>query len=88
MNYCLHFEAEAEHLEQVGHYETLRPGLGARYLDDFESTMARICDAPQRFRIEVQPGIRIASPATKVVVPRDESVRVGTLFGAFSGRLD
>lgn len=58
MNYQFHRAAQDEHLGNIGFYESLRAGLGARYLADFESIVARICEAPHRFRLERQPSIR------------------------------
>jgi hypothetical protein len=44
VKYQLHAGAAAEHLGRVRYYEGQRRGLGARYLEDFEQTMARICE--------------------------------------------
>lgn len=61
MNYEFHPEAEAEHLEAVAYYEERRPGLGAKYLAEFERVVARICASPQRYPIERAPDIRWVS---------------------------
>ena len=61
MNYAIHFAAEAEHLQHVGHYRAILPGLGERYLTDFEETLARICEAPHRPRLERPPNIRVVT---------------------------
>lgn len=47
--YRLHRAALTEHLDQVAFYESRLAGLGAEYLGEFESTMARICGNPQAF---------------------------------------
>ena len=58
MSYFFHEAARAEHLEHVAYYEDRQPGLGARYLAAFEAAMQRVCDAPQRYRVEHPPAIR------------------------------
>ena len=58
MSYYFHPAAEAEHLETVAYYESKRPGLGATYLAEFENVLVNICDAPQRYPIEIKPDIR------------------------------
>lgn len=58
MNYLFHPAAEAEHLESVAFYESYQPGLGSSYLAAFEAVMARIVEAPLRYRVERQPNIR------------------------------
>jgi len=35
-----------------------KPGLGATYLAEFENILAGICDAPQRYPIEIKPDIQ------------------------------
>jgi hypothetical protein len=35
MSYRFHRAAEAEHLEQIGYYDSRRPGLGARCREHF-----------------------------------------------------
>jgi hypothetical protein len=59
--YSFHPAARVEHLEHVGYYEQIRPGLGMQYLGDFDETMSRVCEAPYRFRVERAPNIRILS---------------------------
>jgi toxin ParE1/3/4 len=54
-----HAPAEAEHLDQVAYYEALQPGLGGRYLADFDDALARLTEAPERYRIERPPNLRI-----------------------------
>jgi plasmid stabilization system protein ParE len=61
VNYTLHLAAEAEHLQHAGYYRAIRPSLAAQYLADFESTVDRICEAPNRFRIERPPNLRVVS---------------------------
>jgi hypothetical protein len=42
----------------VRYYQRQRRGLGDKYLDDFDRTMARICEAPWRLKIARAPNIR------------------------------
>jgi toxin ParE1/3/4 len=58
MNYFFNPMARIEHLEHVAYYESKRKGLGRRYLDSFNAAMSKICQAPQRYRIEFPPNIR------------------------------
>ena len=58
MNYYFHPAAEAEHLESVAWLESKSAGLGARYLDEFESVMDTVCDAPHRHPVAMAPDIR------------------------------
>ncbi len=58
MTYQFHPEAEAEHLENIAYYEDRRAGLGARYLAEFESVLAQVCENPHSHRIEQAPDIR------------------------------
>ena len=58
MIFQFHPEAQAEHLETVAYYETRRAGLGASYLAEFESILELVCEAPTRYPIELNPGIR------------------------------
>ena len=60
MTYRFHPAAEAEHLETVAWYETRRAGLGAQYLAEFERTLEQVCENPNRYPIDRQPGIRRA----------------------------
>jgi plasmid stabilization system protein ParE len=55
-----HLHAEREHLARVDYYETQRAGLGAKYLDDFDATIAQVCEAPDRLKLVREPGIRRA----------------------------
>ena len=50
--------AEAEHLEAIAFYEERRPGLGALYLEEFESAMQVVVSDPRRFRVVREPDIR------------------------------
>jgi len=61
VKYAIHFAAEAEHLEHIGHYRAIRAGLGGKYLADFEETLDRICEAPHRSRLERPPNIRVVT---------------------------
>jgi len=58
VSYFFSAAARVEHLEQVAYYESRQPGLGARYLTAFDAAMVKVCDAPDRYRIEFPPGIR------------------------------
>jgi plasmid stabilization system protein ParE len=58
VSYFFSEAARVEHLEHVAFYEEQRPGLGARYLAAFEAAMAEVCAHPDRFRVELAPGIR------------------------------
>ena len=60
MSYFFHPAAEGEHLESVAFYESRLAGLGASYLAEFEKTMLRVCEAPQRYSVEKQPNVRRA----------------------------
>lgn len=59
MKVHFHAAAEAEHLDQIAYYESMQSGLGARYLEDFEDALARIVEAPGRYRIERAPDLRV-----------------------------
>lgn len=61
MRHGFHPAAEAEHLEQVAYYEAQQPGLGQRYLEQIEASIAGICEHPKLYRIERTPDIRRAS---------------------------
>lgn len=52
-----HPEAEAELIEAAQFYEHKLPGLGTAFLDEFDSAIAKIMDAPIRWRV-VQRDIR------------------------------
>ena len=58
MSYFFSEAARVEHLEHVAYYEERRAGLGARYLAAFDSAMTRVCEQPERYRVELPPGIR------------------------------
>ena len=58
MNYFFGEAALAEHLEHIAYYEEQRRGLGARYLAAFEASMVKVCANPERYRVELPPGIR------------------------------
>ncbi|ROZ62426.1 type II toxin-antitoxin system RelE/ParE family toxin [Ramlibacter sp. WS9] len=58
MSYFFADAARVEHLEHVAYYEEQRPGLGARYLAAFDVAMAKVCESPERYRVEHAPGIR------------------------------
>ena len=53
MSYFFGEAARVEHLEHVAYYEEQRPGLGARYLAAFETAMVKVCENPDRFRVEI-----------------------------------
>ena len=58
MSYFFTEAARDEHLEHVGYYESCQTGLGARYLLAFDAAMQAVCEAPERYRIELPPSIR------------------------------
>ena len=58
MNYFFSEAARVEHLEHVAYYEEQRSGLGARYLAAFDAAMTKVCENPDRYRVELVPGIR------------------------------
>ncbi|MBA3595616.1 MAG: type II toxin-antitoxin system RelE/ParE family toxin [Polaromonas sp.] len=58
MSDFFHESARVEHLEHVAYYEARQARLGARYLAAFEAAMVKICEAPDRYRVEFSPGIR------------------------------
>lgn len=58
MIYLFHPAAEADHLESIGYFESKCPGLGASYLAEFESIMAKVCESPQRYPVEKPPDVR------------------------------
>lgn len=58
MSYFFNELARVEHLEHVAYYESRQAGLGARYLAAFEAAMIKVCEAPDRYRVEIPPGIR------------------------------
>ena len=58
MTYFFGEAARAEHLEHVAYYEARKPGLGARYLVAFEAAMVKVCQNPDRYRVEFPPNIR------------------------------
>ena len=57
MRLIYHPDAEAELLEAVQFYERRVPGLGDRFLREFDAAIAAIQDAPDRWRV-VQAGVR------------------------------
>ncbi|MDX1250938.1 MAG: type II toxin-antitoxin system RelE/ParE family toxin [Gammaproteobacteria bacterium] len=58
MSYVFHPAAETEYLESIGYFESKCPGLGASYLAEFESTMAKVCESPHRYPVEKPLGVR------------------------------
>ncbi|MBN2580215.1 MAG: type II toxin-antitoxin system RelE/ParE family toxin [Pirellulales bacterium] len=44
-----HSEAEAELIQAADWYEQQRPGLGDEFLDEIDSALLRICQAPESF---------------------------------------
>jgi toxin ParE1/3/4 len=51
MHVIYHPDAEVELLEAAQFYEGRVPGLGDRFLDDYETAIATILGAPERWRI-------------------------------------
>ena len=58
MSYFFNAAARVEHLEHVAYYESRQPGLGARYLAAFDAAMLKVCEAPDRHKVEFPPDIR------------------------------
>ncbi len=58
MTYFFYPAAESELLEIVARYESKKPGLGAVYFAEFEKNMTYICEAPNRYPVELKPDIR------------------------------
>jgi toxin ParE1/3/4 len=58
VSYYLHPAAEKEYLEEIAYLESRSPGLGASLLIEFEQVLSDICEAPGRYRIEMEPDIR------------------------------
>lgn len=50
-NVVSHPEADCELEKATFYYERRSPGLGANFLDEFESTLRRILEAPERSRL-------------------------------------
>lgn len=50
MRYTFHPEARIEYLDAVAHYEERQAGLGGRFTIEIESSIARILEAPRRWR--------------------------------------
>lgn len=63
MSYFFNEAARVEHLEHVAYYESCQSGLGSRYLLTFDKAMDKVCQSPDRFRIEFPPDIRAPQPA-------------------------
>jgi len=60
MNYQFHPDAFDEHHDSVGFYQSRLPGLGADYIAEFESVMARVCLAPNMYPTIADPAIHRA----------------------------
>ncbi|PPD21455.1 MAG: hypothetical protein CTY22_06570 [Methylomonas sp.] len=58
MSYRFHPGAEHEHFEIIRFYESQQAGLGAVYLTEFETLMARVARMPEIYRIYRLPNIR------------------------------
>ena len=58
MSFFFSEAARVEHLEHVAYSEERKPGLGARYIAAFEAAMVKVCENPERYRIELSPDIR------------------------------
>ena len=58
MSYFFSEAARVEHLEHVAYYEACQIGLGARYLSAFDVAMGKVCESPDRYRVESPPDIR------------------------------
>ena len=64
MNYFFHPAAEAELLESVGYYESKVPGLGAAFLEEFDTIATLVGESPKAWQVELQPDIHRASLRT------------------------
>lgn len=60
MNYTFHPAAEAEFLDSVSFYNSKVPGLGAAFIDEFESLASLIGSFPTGWQVECKPNIRKA----------------------------
>ncbi len=60
MKYRLHRAVTSEHLDNIAFYENRLPGLGADYLNEFETVMVRICTEPNFYPTIVGPDIHRA----------------------------
>ena len=58
MSYFFNEAARIEHLEHVAYYKACQIGLGARYLSAFVVAMGKVCESPDRYRVEAPPNIR------------------------------
>ena len=67
-------------------YENRRPGLGGRFLDEFDATLSRIAEAPASFPrlLDVPPELGVRRvlmecfPYGMIFIELDASVRVGS----------
>jgi len=60
MNYQFHPNAFDEHHDSVAYYQNRLPGLGADYIAEFDSVMARICRNPSMYPMIADPEIHRA----------------------------
>lgn len=60
MTFQFHPAAATEYLDSIAFYESRLSGLGADFIAEFETTMARVCLEPKTFPIDCQPNIRKA----------------------------
>lgn len=58
MNYAFHPEAATEYTRETAYYKSLDAELGMRFHKTIKTTIAKICDFPNLYRIECQPNIR------------------------------
>jgi plasmid stabilization system protein ParE len=58
MKHTFHPEALTEYVEHVEFYNLRGVGLGLRLHTAVKTTIANVCKAPERFRIEFSPDIR------------------------------
>jgi len=56
VSYFFNEAASAEHLEYVAYYESCQVGLGARYLSAFDEAMDKVCQYPDRYRVDTPNG--------------------------------
>ena len=60
MKYRFHRAVISEHFDNIVFYENRLPGLGADYLNEFETVMAHICTAPNFYPTIAAPDIHKA----------------------------
>ena len=79
----LHEEAEAELRKGLDSYERQRAGLGGEFRREFEAALQRVCENPQAYAAEDDPGVRYCPlhqfPYTLVYVELEERIWVAAV---------